>query len=65
MERRASLNPIITFLSDFIGYLFLVFGDLYIDDELDKHSDLLDYHSIIRYMDDIYVSLTLRSRTAI
>ena len=49
-------------LSDFIGYLFLVFGDLYIDDELDKHSDLLDYHSIIRYMDDIYVSLTFKEQ---
>ena len=49
-------------ISDFIGHLFLVFGDLYLDDELRKHSDLIDNHSIIRYMDDIYISITFKEQ---
>ena len=45
-------------VSSFIGHLFLVFGDLYLDDELLKHKNLFESHKIFRYMDDIYVSIT-------
>ena len=49
-------------ISDFIGHLFLSFGDILLDDELQKHSDLLDDRSIIRYMDDIYISLVFKEQ---
>ena len=29
-------------ISSFIGHLFLVFGDLFLDDELGKHNDLVN-----------------------
>ena len=49
-------------VSSFIGHLFLVFGDLYLDDELLKHKDLFESHKIIRYMDDIYISITFKKQ---
>ena len=42
-------------ISSFIGHLFLVFGDLFFDDELRKHGDSVDSYTIIRYVDDIYI----------
>ncbi len=45
-------------ISAFIGHLYLSFGDMFIDDELEKARGTLKSHSIIRYMDDLYVSLT-------
>ena len=47
-------------ISDFIGNLFLVFADLYLDDELCKSKDSVEDHAIIRYVDDIYISITFR-----
>jgi AbiA family abortive infection protein len=47
-------------ISSFIGYLYLVFGDLLIDDVLKKYSDIIDSHKIIRYTDDIYISITFK-----
>ena len=47
-------------ISDFIGYLFLVFGDLFLDDELRKYDDLVDNYVIIRYADDVYISITFK-----
>ena len=47
-------------ISDFIGYLFLAFGDLFLDDELRKNNDSVENYAIIRYMDDIYISITFR-----
>jgi AbiA family abortive infection protein len=47
-------------ISSFIGYLYLVFGDLFIDDILKKNRDVIDSHKIIRYTDDIYISITFR-----
>ena len=47
-------------ISSFIGHLFLVFGDLFLDDELRRHNDLVHKHAIIRYMDDIYISVTFK-----
>ena len=49
-------------ISSFIGHLFLVFGDLYLDDELRRHNNLVNRHEIIRYMDDIYISITFKER---
>ena len=49
-------------ISDFIGHLFLVFGDLFLDDELRKHGDSVDSYTIIRYMDDIYISIVFREQ---
>lgn len=47
-------------ISSFIGHLFLVFGDLFLDDELRRHNDLVHKYAIIRYMDDIYISVTFK-----
>ena len=47
-------------LSSFIGYLYLIFGDLFIDDILVSHKHIIDSHNIIRYTDDIYISITFR-----
>ena len=49
-------------ISDFIGYLFLVFGDLFLDDELNKHNNSVDNYTIIRYVDDIYISITFKEQ---
>ena len=59
--RRVSRNRI-TMLSSFIGHLFLVFGDLFFDDELRKHGDSVDSYTIIRYVDDIYISITFKEQ---
>jgi AbiA family abortive infection protein len=48
-------------ISSFIGYLYLVFGDLFIDNILRAERNIIDSYKIIRYTDDIYVSLTFRS----
>ena len=49
-------------ISDFIGYLFLVFGDLFLDDELRKNNDSVENYAIIRYVDDIHISITFRKQ---
>ena len=49
-------------ISNFIGHLFLSFGDIFLNDELQKYSDLLDSRSILRYMDDIYISLVFKEQ---
>ncbi|MEO0849187.1 MAG: AbiA family abortive infection protein [Cyanobacteria bacterium J06648_1] len=47
-------------LSSFIGYLYLIFGDLFIDDILVGYKNAIDSHHIIRYNDDIYISITFK-----
>lgn len=47
-------------ISGFIGYLYLVFGDIFIDDILRKYKDVVSLHTIIRYTDDIYISITFK-----
>ena len=47
-------------LSSFIGYLYLVFGDLFIEQELYKCSDVVDKYLLIRYIDDIFISITFK-----
>ena len=49
-------------ISSFIGHLFLVFGDLFLDDELRKYDDLVDNYVIIRYADDVYISITFKEQ---
>ena len=44
-------------ISSFLGYLYLVFGDLFLDQEVNRDSSIIQEHAIIRYMDDIYISL--------
>ena len=51
-------------ISSFIGHLFLVFGDLFFDDELRKHGDSVDSYTIIRYVDDIYISITFKEQNS-
>ena len=50
-------------ISSFIGHLFLAFGDLFLDDELCEDNDLIRCYTIIRYMDDIYISITFREES--
>ncbi|WP_414550706.1 AbiA family abortive infection protein [Anabaena sp. CCY 0017] len=47
-------------ISSFIGYLYLVFGDLFIDDIIIKHRNIIESHKIIRYTDDIYISIMFK-----
>ena len=42
-------------ISSFIGHLYLLFGDLFIQQELSKYHAFLDQYKIIRYVDDIYI----------
>ncbi len=47
-------------VSSYIGYLYLVFGDLFIDREIQKENDVIKNYKIIRYMDDTYISITFQ-----
>ncbi|MEH2318974.1 AbiA family abortive infection protein [Nostoc sp.] len=47
-------------ISNFIGYLYLVFGDLFIDNIILIYKHSIDSHKIIRYTDDIYISITFK-----
>jgi len=49
-------------LSNFIGYLYLAFGDLFIEDELRKDNNIVDKYAIIRYVDDIHISITFNEK---
>lgn len=49
-------------ISDFIGNLYLAFGDLFLDDELCTSKDSVQNHAIIRYVDDIYISITFKGK---
>jgi AbiA family abortive infection protein len=47
-------------ISSFIDYLYLVFGDLSIDNVLRSYRHVVDLHKIIRYTDDIYISIAFK-----
>lgn len=47
-------------ISSIVGYLYLIFGDLDIDSELSKDKEILERYKIIRYVDDIYISLKFK-----
>ena len=46
-------------ISSFIGFLYLTFADLLIEDEITSLPDVAN-HEIIRYMDDIVLSITFQ-----
>ena len=48
-------------ISNFIGYLYLTFGDLYIEQEIFKDKDIVESYKIIRYLDDIYISIKFKN----
>lgn len=50
-------------VSSYIGYLYLAFADMLIDQELMKKEHGLEKYSIIRYMDDLYLVLTFPLKT--
>ena len=52
-------------ISSFIGHLFLTFGDLYLDNQLSKQDDSVDSYKIIRYMDDVYISIVFKEKDSI
>ena len=48
-------------LSSFIGYLYLLFGDLIILDLIDKlnsQNSIVEDYRLVRYVDDTYISIT-------
>ena len=49
-------------ISSFIGNLFLVFGDLILDDKIFKNNGLVEDYAIIRFMDDISISITFHGQ---
>lgn len=44
-------------VSGFIAYLYLIFGDMLIEEELLRRPDVLSNYRILRYVDDTYISL--------
>jgi len=48
-------------ISAFIGHLYLVFGDLLIDDEVKNYSEIIDYYKIVRYVDDIHIIIQFKN----
>ena len=44
-------------VSSFLGNLYMVFGDLLIDQELATDSEIVQSHSVTRYCDDIYITI--------
>jgi len=48
-------------MSSFLGYLYLVFGDLLIETELFKFDEIVEGYKIIRFVDDIFISIQFKS----
>lgn len=49
-------------ISGFIGNLYLIFSDLFIDEQLGKQK-CIEKHQIIRYLDDIYIVINFDTKT--
>ena len=45
-------------VSSYLGYLYFVFGDLFVDSEIRKENGVVKNYKIIRYMDDVYISIS-------
>ncbi len=50
-------------VSDFIGYLYLFFADMFIIDEIGRNIDVEQF-KLIRYVDDIYIVLKYGEATS-
>ncbi|MGI0010101.1 MAG: hypothetical protein ACREAE_01725, partial [Nitrosopumilaceae archaeon] len=48
-------------MSSSLGYLYLVFGDMLIESELLKFDSIVEHYKIIRYEDDIYISVYFKA----
>ena len=59
-DRRGIPQSNNSIISSIIGYLYLAFGDLLIDDEIRKDHEIIERYKIIRYVDDIFVSIKFR-----
>lgn len=55
-------------ISSFIGYFYLIFGDLFISDLIEEfklaYPEHIKKHQIIRYVDDTYISLVFSEDTS-
>jgi AbiA family abortive infection protein len=51
-------------VSSFLGYLYLVFGDLFIEEELRKHDGIVDGYLFTRYVDDMFISITFKDEVS-
>lgn len=51
-------------VSSFIGYLYLVFGDLLIEEELRRDRKLVKDYLLTRYVDDVFLSVTFKDGVA-
>lgn len=51
--------------SGYIGYFYLIFGDLIIDDLVNsaRFKDKIENYEIVRYVDDVYLSIDLLENT--
>jgi len=47
-------------ISSFIGHLYMVFGDLLIEEEIYKNLEVVNQYSLTRYVDDTFISITFR-----
>lgn len=50
-------------VSHFLGHLYLVFADLYLEDLLSHYSSIIKSYKIIRYVDDTYLSIVFKPST--
>jgi hypothetical protein len=44
-------------ISSYLGYLYLIFADLFIEEEIERQNGAIEDYQIIRYADDYYISL--------
>lgn len=51
-------------VSSYVGYLYLVFGDLLLEQEICKNTKIIKSHKITRYMDDIYISVLFKGEVS-
>lgn len=50
-------------VSDFLGYLYLLFSDLVIDTEVSKHQAVIKEHQIVRFVDDTFIIINFIEKT--
>ncbi|RLT39466.1 MAG: hypothetical protein DWI57_10230 [Chloroflexi bacterium] len=50
-------------VSSYIGHLYMIFGDIFIEEEILCFRDKIKAYKVIRYMDDVYISIALDSAT--